>query len=67
MATLNGHHNTAASAPKNPLVHDHPHPLKVAIIGAGIGGLSAAIGLRREGHDITVCPGRFLPSNSGLI
>ncbi|WAO88307.1 FAD-binding-3 domain-containing protein [Fusarium falciforme] len=30
----------------------HRGPLRVAIIGAGIGGLSAAIGLRRQGHQV---------------
>ena len=29
--------------------------LKVIIIGAGIAGLSAAVGLRRAGHDVQVC------------
>jgi succinate dehydrogenase/fumarate reductase flavoprotein subunit len=29
-------------------------PLKVGIIGAGIGGLSAAIGLRRAGAEVEV-------------
>lgn len=28
--------------------------LKVIIIGAGIAGLSAAVGLRRAGHDVQV-------------
>jgi thioredoxin reductase len=28
--------------------------LRVGIIGAGIGGLSAAIGLRRAGHNVEV-------------
>lgn len=28
--------------------------LKVLIIGAGIGGLSAAIALRKQGHDVEV-------------
>ncbi|KAK7432709.1 hypothetical protein QQZ08_000568 [Neonectria magnoliae] len=65
MSTLNGHHDTAASVPKNPLVHDHPHPLKIAIIGAGIGGLSAAIGLRCEGHDITLYEQSRLASEVG--
>ncbi|KAH7063745.1 hypothetical protein B0J12DRAFT_716071 [Macrophomina phaseolina] len=30
------------------------NPLKVLIIGAGIGGLTAAIGLRQQGHDVEV-------------
>ncbi|KAJ5609845.1 hypothetical protein N7528_009111 [Penicillium herquei] len=29
-------------------------PLQVAIIGAGLGGLSAAVALRRQGHHVTV-------------
>lgn len=33
---------------------DVDQPLKVIIIGAGIAGLSAAIGLRRAGHDVEV-------------
>lgn len=31
-------------------------PLNIAIVGAGIGGLSAAIALRKEGHDVVVGP-----------
>ncbi|KAI0540031.1 hypothetical protein GGR58DRAFT_512043 [Xylaria digitata] len=33
-------------------VHDNPRPLNIAIVGAGIGGLSAAIALRRQGHQV---------------
>jgi glycine/D-amino acid oxidase-like deaminating enzyme len=29
-------------------------PLQIAIVGAGIAGLSAAIGLERAGHDVVV-------------
>ena len=31
-----------------------PKPLNIAIVGAGIGGLSAAIGLRKNGHNVSV-------------
>lgn len=40
--------------PTSPLVDDHPTPLKIVIIGAGIGGLSAALSLRRNGHQVEV-------------
>lgn len=40
--------------PTSPLVDDHPTPLKIVIIGAGIGGLSAALSLRRNGHEVEV-------------
>jgi ketol-acid reductoisomerase len=38
---------------------DHAHretarPLDIAVVGAGIGGLTAAVGLRRSGHNVTV-------------
>jgi len=29
-------------------------PLKIIIIGAGPGGLAAAIATKREGHDVTI-------------
>ena len=30
-------------------------PLNIAIVGGGIGGLAAAIGLARNGHKVTIC------------
>lgn len=35
-----------------PTIEDRPSNLKIIIVGAGIGGLSAAIGLRRNGHEV---------------
>ena len=29
-------------------------PLDIAIVGAGIGGLTAAVGLKRNGHNVAV-------------
>ncbi|KAL2134904.1 hypothetical protein VTI74DRAFT_10539 [Chaetomium olivicolor] len=42
-------------------------PLKITIVGAGIGGLAAAIGLRRNGHDVQVFEKGYmqLPDQTG--
>lgn len=48
--TTNGHVNGANGAAS----HTDPHALNVAIIGAGIGGLMAAIGLCKQGHKVNV-------------
>lgn len=40
--------DAAASSPNS------SSSLQITIIGAGIGGLAAAIGLRRAGHKVTV-------------
>ena len=31
-----------------------PHPLRILVVGAGVGGISIARGLLRDGHDVTV-------------
>ena len=54
--------SNGSSAPVNGVNGDHkeevnggaPRPLNIAIVGAGIGGLTAAIGLRRNGHNVSV-------------
>ena len=38
----------------NPRLLDHPNPLKIAVLGGGIEGLSAAIALSRGGHQVDV-------------
>ncbi|KAI1368724.1 hypothetical protein F5Y08DRAFT_335290 [Xylaria arbuscula] len=35
-----------------PSTADYNHPLKIVIVGAGIGGLSAAVALRGQGHQV---------------
>ena len=36
-------------------VESAPRPLHVVIVGAGIGGCTAALALRQQGHNVTVC------------
>ncbi|KAL4864247.1 hypothetical protein BDV12DRAFT_205836 [Aspergillus spectabilis] len=44
---------------------DEVRPLKVLIVGAGIGGLTAAIALRNQGHDIQVFEQSQLATETG--
>ncbi|KAH8676284.1 hypothetical protein BX600DRAFT_508449 [Xylariales sp. PMI_506] len=64
MAT-NGSQPHSNGSTHNPLVHDYPRPLRIAIVGAGIGGLSAAIALRRQGHDISIFEQSNFASETG--
>lgn len=34
--------------------HDRPSSLRIVIVGAGIGGLTAAIALRQQGHEVVI-------------
>lgn len=54
--TTNG---TVAHAPSE------PQPLKILIVGAGIGGLTAAIALRNQGHDVQIFEQSQLATETG--
>lgn len=76
MATkfYNPENNTMANGHNKSLVNGHinganstadPRALNIAIIGAGIGGLTAAIGLRKNGHKISLYEQSQFASETG--
>ncbi|KAK0701081.1 hypothetical protein B0H67DRAFT_595901, partial [Lasiosphaeris hirsuta] len=44
--------NPGAWPARNLLAQRYPSPLKIAVVGAGVGGLSVAVALRLQGHKV---------------
>jgi NADPH-dependent 2,4-dienoyl-CoA reductase/sulfur reductase-like enzyme len=55
MAQPNRKHSHASGVNSvNGIQKEEPTGLKILIVGAGIGGLTAAIALRKNGHEVLV-------------
>ncbi|KAK1705489.1 hypothetical protein BDP67DRAFT_623120 [Colletotrichum lupini] len=62
---VNGEPQRPNGVYSSPMVHEYPRPLKIAIVGAGIGGLSTAIALRRQGHQVDLYEQSRLANETG--
>ena len=57
-----GNMNTSAADPSSSTQHQ---PLRILVVGAGIGGLTAALALRQRGHDVEVFEKSHLAEETG--
>ncbi|KAK5663371.1 hypothetical protein OQA88_3799 [Cercophora sp. LCS_1] len=60
------HHDPSTCRPEySPVSECHQRSLNIVIVGAGIGGLAAALGLRRNGHTVLIYEQSRLAGESG--